>query len=72
MAQTLGICVACRDGFDRVLELAKAAKAADKHVEIFFTGNGVYQSQLPNFTELLAFAPVWGSCSNFIPSACSF
>ena len=61
MAQTLGICVTHRDGFDRVLGLAKAAKTADKHVEIFFTGDGVYQSQVSNFTELLRFASV-GIC----------
>lgn len=61
MAQTLGICVTHRDGFHRVLGLAKAAKAADKQVEIFFTGDGVYQSQAPDFTELLKFAKV-GIC----------
>jgi predicted peroxiredoxin len=61
MAQTLGICVSHRDCFDRVLGLVKAAKAAGKHVEIFFTGDGVYQSQEPNFTELLGVAKV-GIC----------
>jgi predicted peroxiredoxin len=53
MPQTLGICVSHRDVFSHVLGLAKAAKAAGKQVEIFFTGDGVYQSQEPNFSELL-------------------
>jgi len=54
MSGTLGICVSHRDFYDRVLGLAKAAKAAGKHVEIFFTGEGVYHSQEPHFSELLS------------------
>jgi len=58
MAQTLGICVTRRSGFHHVLGLAKAATAAGKQVEIFFTGNGVFQSQEPDFTKLIGFGKV--------------
>ena len=58
MPQTLGICVSHRDNFDCVLGLAKAAKAGGKHVEIFFTGDGVYQSQEPQFNALLGLGKV--------------
>lgn len=58
MTQILGICVANRNSFEHVFGVTKAANTAGKRVEIFFTGDGVYQSQLPNFTELLNFAAV--------------
>lgn len=58
MPQTLGICVTRRTGFHHVIKLAQAATAAGKHVEIFFTGNGVFQSREPDFTKLIEFGKV--------------
>ncbi len=53
MAQTLGICVTRRGEFHHVIGLAQAATASGRQVEIFFTGEGVFNSQEPNFTTLL-------------------
>jgi predicted peroxiredoxin len=50
---TLGICVATRNQIDHVIGLARAAKAAGKTVEIFFTGEGVYLTHDPRFGELV-------------------
>lgn len=58
MAQTLGICVTTKESFTHVIGIAEAAKAAGKKVEIFFTGDGVHQSQLPEFTKLMEFGEV--------------
>lgn len=53
MTNTLGICVATRNQLKHVVGLAKAARAAGKEVEIFFTGEGVYLTQDPGFAELV-------------------
>ncbi len=58
MAQSLGICVATRNQWNHVVGLARAAKAAGKTVEIFFTGEGVLLTQDPRFAELLDSARV--------------
>jgi predicted peroxiredoxin len=50
---TLGICVATRNQIGHVIGLAKAAKAAGKTVEVFFTGEGVHLTQDPRFKELV-------------------
>ncbi|HEY6221079.1 MAG TPA: peroxiredoxin [Candidatus Eisenbacteria bacterium] len=50
---TLGICVATRSQLAHVVGLAKAAKAAGKTVEIFFTGEGVCLTKDPRFSELV-------------------
>jgi hypothetical protein len=56
MAETLGICVATRSQMPHVVGLAKAAKAAGKSVEIFFTGEGVHLTHDPRFADLLGVA----------------
>ena len=61
MFEKLGICVATRDNMSHVLGLAKAAKRAGKNTEIFLTGEGVYLTQDPRFSELLEVARV-GVC----------
>lgn len=58
MTQRLGICVASRNCFNHVLGLAQSAAAAGKQVDIFFTGEGVHQSQLNEFNTLLRFSKV--------------
>ena len=50
---TLGICVATKSQIAHVIGLAKAAKAAGKTVELFFTGEGVHLTHDPRFGELL-------------------
>jgi len=61
MVENLGICVATRDSMAHVLGLAKAAKRAGKHTEVFLTGEGVHLTHQPGFSELLAVARV-GIC----------
>jgi predicted peroxiredoxin len=56
MTHSLGICVATRNQLNHVVGLAKAAKAAGKEVEIFFTGEGVHLTQDPGFSELIGTA----------------
>ena len=58
MSEKLGICVATRGHMAHVIGLAKAAKAAGKDVEIFFTGEGVHLTQDPRFPALLDAARV--------------
>jgi hypothetical protein len=53
MSEHLGICVATKKNLEHVIGLAKAAKAAGKVVEIFFTGEGVHHTKDPRFGELL-------------------
>ncbi len=53
MTAKLGICVNSSDHLDHVIRLAKAANAAGKEVEVFFTGEGVLLSQDPGFSELI-------------------
>lgn len=50
---SLGICVATRNQLAHVIGLARAAKAAGKTVEIFFTGEGVHLTHDPRFSELV-------------------
>ncbi len=61
MVEKLGICVATRESMSHVLGLAKAAKRAGKHTEIFLTGEGVHLTHQPGFSELLEVARV-GVC----------
>lgn len=56
MSNSLGICVATRNQLKHVVGLAKAAKAAGKEVEIFFTGEGVHLTQDPGFSEVISAA----------------
>ncbi len=58
---TLGICVATRSRMAHVVGLAKAARAAGKEVQVFFTGEGVQLTQDPLFGELLQVARVGSS-----------
>jgi predicted peroxiredoxin len=53
MPEKLGICVAGEANFRHVIGLTRAAKAAGKGVEIFFTGEGVRLTQDPRFSELI-------------------
>lgn len=53
MTHSLGICVATRNQLQHVLGLARAAKAAGKQVEVFFTGEGVHLTQDPDFSQLI-------------------
>jgi hypothetical protein len=50
--------VATRDHTAHVIGLAKAAGAAGKAVEIFFTGDSVHLTHDPRFSELLGVARV--------------
>jgi peroxiredoxin family protein len=50
---SLGICVATRNQLAHVIGLARAAKAAGKTVEIFFTGEGVHLTHDARFSELV-------------------
>ncbi len=61
MSAKLGIFVATRNHLSHVIGLAKAARAAGKEVQIFFTGDGVLLSQEPRFGELIGTAKV-GIC----------
>jgi predicted peroxiredoxin len=58
MPQTLGICVAGEPHFRHVLGLTRAARAAGKGVQVFFTGDGVRLTQDPRFSELIGEARV--------------
>jgi len=58
MAQRLGICVTTKNSFRHVIGIAEAAKNSGRKVDIFFTGEGVHQSQQADFTKLLEFAKV--------------
>jgi len=53
MVEKLGICVATSNQLGHVIGLARAAKAAGKQVEVFFTGEGVHNTQDPRFQQLL-------------------
>ena len=56
MTSALGICVSTTSQMPHVVGLAKAARAAGKEVEIFFTGEGVRLTQDRRFAELLEVA----------------
>lgn len=58
MPEKLGICVAGEAHLRHVLGLTRAARAAGKGVEIFFTGDGVRLTQGPHFSELIRQARV--------------
>jgi len=58
MVEKLGILVITDKYFDHVIELAKAAKKADKEVEVFLTAQGVLNIKNPRFKELLENANV--------------
>ncbi len=53
---TLGICVATRGRIEHVIGLARAARAAGKEVRVFFTGEGVHNTQDPRISELIDIA----------------
>jgi hypothetical protein len=61
MPERLGLCVAGEANFPHVLGLTRAAQAAGKSVEIFFTGDGVRLTKEPGFSELIAAARSKGS-----------
>ncbi len=56
MSDRLGICVATRGRMDHVMGLARAARAAGKEIDVFFTGEGVHLTKDPRFPELLEVA----------------
>jgi hypothetical protein len=58
MPEKLGLCVAGESNLPHVIGLTRAARAAGKSVEIFFTGDGVRLTQDPRFSELLGAARV--------------
>ena len=58
MTETLGICVAGDANLHHVIGLTRAAKAAGRSVQIFFTGDGVRLTQDPRFSELIGVARV--------------
>jgi len=58
MPERLGICVAGEAHFRHVLGLTRAARAAGRSVEIFFTGEGVRLTQDPRFSQLIGAARV--------------
>jgi predicted peroxiredoxin len=58
MPEKLGICVAGESSLRHVIGLTRAAKAAGKSVEIFFTGEGVRLTRDPRFSELIGPARV--------------
>ncbi|MBW1778330.1 MAG: DsrE family protein [Deltaproteobacteria bacterium] len=58
MAQRLGICVSTKNSFKHVAGIARSAKNDGIEVEIFFTGEGVHQSQHADFTKLLDYGKV--------------
>jgi predicted peroxiredoxin len=58
MPEKLGICVAGEDHFRHVLGLTRAARAAGRSVEIFFTGDGVRLTRDPRFSQLIGAARV--------------
>jgi predicted peroxiredoxin len=58
MPEKLGICVAGEDHLRHVLGLTRAARAAGRSVEIFFTGEGVQLTQDPRFSQLIGAARV--------------
>ncbi len=68
--QSLGICVASKAQMAHVLGLARAARAAGKEVEVFFTGEGVLLTQDPQFPELLEVAKVGSSRSKGQVTVC--
>ncbi len=58
MPEKLGICVADKAHLRHVIGLTRAAKAAGRGVEVFFTGEGVLLTQDPRFSELIGVARV--------------
>jgi len=58
MPEKLGMCVAGESNLRHVIGLTRAAKAAGKSVEIFFTGEGVRLTRDPRFSELIGPARV--------------
>ena len=53
MAYKLGICVSRSDCLLHVVGLARAAAAYGKDVSVFFTGEGVFLTKDPLFSEVL-------------------
>jgi peroxiredoxin family protein len=58
MPEALGICVAGDANLHHVIGLTRAARAAGKSVQVFFTGDGVRLTQDPRFSELVGVARV--------------
>ena len=58
MSEKLGICVAGEAHLRHVIGLTRAAKAAGRSVEVFFTGEGVLLTRDPRFSELIGAARV--------------
>jgi predicted peroxiredoxin len=62
MKVDLGICVATRDSLEHVLGLSRAARNAGKRTDIFFTGDGVHETQDARFAQLLELGVRVGVC----------
>jgi predicted peroxiredoxin len=58
MANILGILVSSDKHLDYVIKLTHAAHEKGKEVLIFFTGQGVLLTQLPEFTQLVGQAKI--------------
>lgn len=53
MGDRLGIMVSSNKHLDYVIALTNAAYQKGKHVQIFFTGQGVLLTQKPDFAQLV-------------------
>jgi hypothetical protein len=53
MSESLGILVSSKKHLDYVIALTDAAHAKGKEVRIFFSGQGVYLTQSPDFKKLV-------------------
>jgi predicted peroxiredoxin len=53
MSESLGILVSSKKYLDYVIALTNAAHARGKEVQIFFSGQGVYLTQSPDFKKLV-------------------
>lgn len=58
MSRSLGICVTTQNCLNHLLGIAKAARRAEKQLEIFLTGEGVHLTQDRNFSVLIDLARV--------------
>jgi len=53
MSESLGILVSSKKHMDYLIALTDAAHAKGKEVRIFFSGQGVYLTQSPDFKKLV-------------------
>ena len=59
MAESLGILVSSDKHLDHVVALVKAAHAAGKETQVFFTGSATFLTVDPAFAELEGKAKLW-------------